>query len=81
MSMLQKAQNRMLRTITRTWLRDKVRIGDLLNRTGLLSVNQTAAQIKLCEMWKAVKQRNYPIKLEKATQHTNGRAARHSEDI
>ena len=32
-------------------------------------------------MWKAVKQENYPIKLEKATKHTNGRATRHSEDI
>jgi hypothetical protein len=44
MSALQKAQNRMLRTITVTWQRDQVRIKDLLERTNMLSVNQTAAR-------------------------------------
>jgi hypothetical protein len=65
MAMLQIAQNRMLRTITGTWQRDRVRIKDLLERTDILSVNQTAAKIKLGEMRKAAKLENYPVKIEK----------------
>ena len=33
----------------------------------MLSVNQLNAQIKLTEMWKAVKKENYPIKVYKKT--------------
>ncbi len=38
---------------------------DLLEMTNNMSVNQTAAQIKLCEMWKASKVEDYPLKMEK----------------
>jgi hypothetical protein len=63
MAMLQKAQNRMLRTMTGIWQKDRVRIKDLLERTNTLLVNQTAAQVKLCEMWKVAKLDNYPVKM------------------
>ena len=36
----------------------------MLEKFGLLSVNQLAAKIKLVEVWKAVNIDNYPIKLE-----------------
>ena len=80
MSMLQKAQNRMIRTVTGTWQKDRVRIEDLLEKTNILSVNQTAAQIKQLEMWKVAKQENYPVKIESVEQNTNGRSTRWSKD-
>ena len=55
----------MLKTKTGTWQKDRVRIKDLLERTNIISVNQTGAQIKLCEMWKAAKLENYPVKMER----------------
>ena len=36
----------------------------LLKNTGLLSVNQLAASIKLSEVWKSINLVNYPIQLE-----------------
>ena len=50
---LQRNQNKMLRTITGTRQRDHVRIADLLQSTGFLSVNQSAAYGLLVEVWKA----------------------------
>jgi hypothetical protein len=61
----QKAQNRMLRTLTGTWQIDRVSIKDMLEQTNTLSVNQTAAQVKLCEMWNASKLENDPVKIER----------------
>ena len=78
--MIQKAQNRMLRTITGTWQRDRVRIKDLLERTNNMSVNQTAAQIKLCEMWKASKVEDYPVKMEKTKCKIGERVTRQNKE-
>ena len=80
MTMLQKAQNRMLRTLTGTWQRDRVRIKDLLEITNILSVNQQAAQIKLSEMWKATKLENYPVKMEKLQTNGQERATRQNKE-
>ena len=41
---------------------DKVSTKTLLNQVGLLSINQTHAQIKLLEMWKAINITGYPIR-------------------
>ena len=79
--MLQKAQNRMLRTLTGTWKTDHVKITELLEKTNTLSVNQTAAQIKIGEMWKAANQDNYPVKMEKTTQKEGERITRHNHGI
>jgi hypothetical protein len=46
----------------------------------MLSVNQTAAQIKLCEMWKAAKLDNYPIKMKKIDKNINEWSTRLSKD-
>jgi chromatin remodeling complex protein RSC6 len=80
MTMLQKARNRMLNTITGTWQRDRVRIKDLLEMTNNMSVNQTAAQIKLCEMRKASKVEDYPVKMEKIKYNIGERLTRQNKE-
>ena len=43
---------------------DRTCTAELLRKTGLLSVNQLAASIKLCEVWKFENVANYPVQLE-----------------
>ena len=50
---LQKAQNRVLRIITGRKRSDHVKIADMLETTGFLSINQMLAYSCLMEMWKA----------------------------
>ena len=64
MKSLQKAQNRMLRLINKTKIKDKISTHSMLDRFNLLSVNQLAAQIKLIEVWKSINIENYPIQME-----------------
>ena len=59
---LQIAQNNMLRTLEKVKVSDKVSIKYLLDKTQMLSVNQTLAHIKLTEMWKSKNNERYPIK-------------------
>ena len=44
--------------------KDRTSTSDLLAKTGLLSVNQLAPSIKLCEVWKSGNIVNYPVQLE-----------------
>ena len=46
-------------------LTDKVSTASLLQKFNMMSVNQINAQIKLSEMWKAVKDEDHPFNLEK----------------
>ena len=64
MKSLQIAQNKLMRMLTNVSYMDKTSTEDLLKETGLLSVNQTAASIKLCEVWKSENIPNYPVQLE-----------------
>jgi hypothetical protein len=50
---LQKAHNKMLRTLCKLRIKDKISIESMLSNQNMLSVNQLNAQIKLTEMWKA----------------------------
>ena len=52
-------QNKMLRL-----LNNKKRSQVLANNLNILSVNQLNAQIKITEMWKAIKVSNYPLKFK-----------------
>ena len=61
---LQLNQNRMLRAINGTKIKDRISIESMLTKFNLLSVNQLAAQIKLTEVWKASNVENYAITLE-----------------
>ena len=78
---LQKAQNRMLRTLTKTKIVDRKRITDMLRETDLLSVNQTSAQIKLTEMWKATRDTKYPIKVDVIQEKQTGIGTRRNQSI
>ena len=64
MKTLQLTQNRMLRAINNSQVRDRISNKSLLERFALLSVNQLAAKIKLVKVWKSVLQDGCPIKLE-----------------
>ena len=61
---LQLTQNRMLRAINGSKIRDKISTESMLTKFNLLSVNQLSAQIKLKEVWKSLNCPNYPTKLE-----------------
>ena len=77
---VQKAQNRLMRVLTKTRRMDRTKIGELLEKTGMLSVNQTAAQIKYLEMWKATHNIDYPLKLEMVEGKRSGIATRQSQE-
>jgi hypothetical protein len=61
---LQITQNRMMRTIDGTKIKDRVSVKYMLEKFNLLSVNQMAAKIKLLEVWKMVNREGSPLKLE-----------------
>ena len=48
----------------------------LLEKSNLLSVNQTNAQIKLLEMWKATTIQDYPIEVKKTKYDENSTTTR-----
>ena len=61
---LQTTQNRMLRVLNGTRIKDMISTSSMLKKFGLLSVNQLAAKIKLMEVWKSINKVGYPIRLE-----------------
>ena len=65
MKALQITQNRMLRLLNGTRIKDKISISSMLDKFGFLSVNQLAAKIKLVEVWKTINKPDYPLRLEK----------------
>ena len=68
--MAQVAQNKVLRILDNCKIKDMRPIRDMLEKFDMLSVNQTAAQIKLTEAWKASNDEDYPIHMKKPEQHT-----------
>ena len=64
MKSIQQTQNRMLRALNNSKIRDRVSVNSMLNKFNLLSVNQLAAQIKLTEVWKSVNIKDYAITLD-----------------
>ena len=66
---LQQTQNRMLRVINNSRIRDKISNKSILEKFDLFSVKQLAASIKLVEVWKSLNQEEYPITLEPYNQN------------
>ena len=64
MKSAQIAQNKMMRLLAKVPYNDRTSTSELLEKTGLLSVNQLAANIKLTEVWKSINENDYPIQLE-----------------
>ena len=58
----QIAQNKVLRLLDGSKTKDRRSIAEMLTKFNLLSVNQTSAQIKLLEAWKASRDPDFPIK-------------------
>ena len=76
MEKLQKTQNKLVRTLENVRIKDKNRTSDMLTKNGMLSVNQTVAQIKLTELWKATHTDNNPLKFTQIAPAENGRNSR-----
>ena len=78
MKATQIAQNKLLRLLNNSTLKDRVNTEQLLKNTGLLSVNQLAASIKLMEVWKSEHIKDYPVQLEpnNTTGNSSGRNMR-----
>ena len=68
---LQITQNRMLRCLNRSRISDKISVTSMLEKFGLLSVNQLAVQIKLIEVWKSVNMPGHPLRLEAYNAHNS----------
>ena len=62
---LQKSQNKLLRFLNNSKIKDKVSNISMLTKHKMLSVNQLNAQIKLTEMWKAIQDEDHPFKIRK----------------
>ena len=67
---LQQTQNRMLRAINGTKIKDRVSTKLMLKKFDLLSVNQLAAKIKLIEVWKSINETGYPLTLDPYKPHS-----------
>ena len=65
MAKLQVAQNNLVRVLGNVSRAENLPIKTLLSNQQMLSVNQISAQIKLTEIWKAINQSKYPIKVTK----------------
>ena len=76
MESLQVAQNKLLRVLEGVFIKDKVSIDSMLKKHEMMSVNQTAAQIKLTEIWEATHIDTYPLKVMKQCTAENGRVTR-----
>ena len=69
---LQKAQNKMLRTLENVRISDKISVNSMLIKHKMLSINQLNAQIKLTEMWKANYVPSYPLEVQKRPSTSEG---------
>ena len=59
-----KSQNKLLRFLNKTSLKDKISTKSMLVKHNMLSINQLNAQIKLTEIWKAVEDVDHPFKIQ-----------------
>ena len=66
----------MFRLLNNSRISDKISTSSLLAKFNMLSVNQINTQIKLSEMWTAVKDIDHPFMLEKKETGFNARAMR-----
>ena len=67
MKSLQLTQNRLLRALNGSKIKDRISVQSMLKTFNLLSVNQLAAQIKLIEVWKSVNVEGHPLSLDPYT--------------
>ncbi len=68
MKELQKSRNKLVRALTRKKVSDRIKIDDMLKSLQMMSVKQTIAPKKLAEMWKALNDSQYPLRLEQKSE-------------
>ena len=78
---IQLMQNKMVRLLTNTKLSDKQTTSSLFKKVNMLTVNQTNAQIKLTEIWKAVNNVECPLKITKMKDVLPERSLRSKNEI
>ena len=76
---IQLVQNKLLRNLNGTKIKDMISISSLHKKFGMLSVNQLNAQIKLLEVWKALNVVDYPLKVTQQKMPNLGMATRAAE--
>ena len=59
---IQLVQNKLLRALNNTKIKDQISTKSLLEKFGFMSVNQMNYQVKLMEAWKALNVEGYPLK-------------------
>ena len=79
MEELQKAQNKMLRLLNNTRIKDMITTKSILIKLNMLSANQINAQVKLTEIWKARNVDNYPIQCQELKYDEDTRNTRASK--
>ena len=80
MDSLQKAQNKLLRFLNKTFIKDKISNKSMLEKHKMLSVNQLNAQIKITEIWNAYKDEDHPFKIIKTIVKNEERVTRAMTD-
>ena len=73
---IQLVQNKLLRQLNGTKVKDKISTVHLLNKFGMLPVNQLNDQVKLLEIWKALNVADYPLKITQQQVPVNGISTR-----
>ena len=68
----------LLRSLNGTLIKDRVSTSSLLEKYGVLSINQLNAQVKLLEIWKAMNVEGYPLKIKQQTVQEVGATTRAS---
>ena len=76
---IQKSQNKLLRFLNKSFLMDKVSVESMLEKHNMLSINQLNAQIKLTQIWKAVKDADHPFKIVVPSPNPDQRVSRGQE--
>ena len=73
---IQLVQNKMLRILNRSQIKDKVSIESMLGKFKVTSVNRLNAQAKLLEVWKALNIEKYPLQLQQQSTNITGVSTR-----
>ena len=60
---IQLVQNKLLRALNNTKIKDQISTKSLLEKFGFMSVNPMNCQVKLMEVWKAINLEGYPLKI------------------
>ena len=66
---IQLVQNKLLRCLNGTRIKDKVSTSSLLTKFKMCSVNRLNAKVKLLEVWKSLNIKDYPLKIEQQEIH------------